>query len=199
MYRKVKKINIIFITLILSLASCKQSYFQMLTHSDIGFWRTQGFYLYHSYSKTDSTFKDYDEKMEQFRDQWVWLEYLCEHKFRISNDTLYRYHRDKKTGICYPDFTYQIVSLKKNRLRMKRIPSEHEKIDSIPEERYYVTFFRVKSRDIKRIKEGGKVKFKDCKNTFDIEIDWYNGENGDDTKLNYDENEKPGTKGFKYE
>lgn len=28
---------------------------------------------------------------------------------------------------------------------------------------------------------------------------WHSFKNGDDTKLNYDENEKPGTKGFKYE
>lgn len=28
---------------------------------------------------------------------------------------------------------------------------------------------------------------------------WHSFKNGDDAKLNYDENEKPGTKGFKYE
>ena len=155
-----KKINAILSLFIFVLSSCSQSYFQKLTNNDIGYWKLQGRYLFVSYSRKDSIWTNYIyENMEQCHSQWGWVE-LCERKFRISNDTIFRFIRDKESGKCLPWDTSQIVSFNKNKMTLKEGP-EGEKIDSTALDPFFTTWFRVQSKDVKRIRAGKKVKFKD--------------------------------------
>ena len=160
MYRKIKKVSFI---LILVLSSCNQSNFQLLTLNDVGYWRYEGCLSpLREYSRKDSTFEYYNENLRHDFSGWAWLE-MCEHKFRVSNDTIYHYVRYKETRICYTEFTYKIVSLNKNKLRTIHILNEKEKADPNIPNPDTITLFRIKTKAVKRIKKGKMVKFKDCK------------------------------------
>ena len=163
MYRKVKKINIILFTSVLFLSSCKQSYFQMLTRNDVRYWRTEEcINPIRGYSRSDTIISFYRDNMIQRHYQWVWLE-MCEHKYYIYNDMFYHYHKDKETGKCYRDETYRIISFNRNKLKLIYIPSEWEKANLDCSNPDTITWVRVKNRDIKRLRKGKKVTYKDCK------------------------------------
>ena len=49
---------------------------------------------------------------------------------------------------------------KKNKMTLKEGP-EGERIDSTALDPFFTTWFRVQSKDVKRIRAGKKVKFKD--------------------------------------
>lgn len=162
MYRKAKKINVILVISVFVLSSCNQSYFQMLTHNDVGYWRKEKWVdPIYGYSKNDTTHSVYSDNMVQHHYQWVWLE-MCEHKYCIYNDMFYHYNKDKETGKCYRDETYRIISFKRNKLKMIYIPTELEKA-KCDYSKDTITLVRVKNRDIKRLRKGKKVTYKDCK------------------------------------
>lgn len=152
MYRKVKKISIVLSALVLASCTCNRSFFQILTHNNVGYWTEEGCIRIRSYSKKDSTFKEYNDNMEEFQDQWLDLR-LAEHKFHIFNDTLFTYHRIKGTEKYIRDYTDFIVSAKKNRIKVIEQPLKTEKNDStISNEPDTTTWVRVKKRDRKRLR-----------------------------------------------
>lgn len=162
MYRKVKKIIIASCALmVLASCTCNRSYFQMLTHNGVGYWRTEKtISSIRGYSIKDSTFGYYNENLMLERDMCGRAVY--EHRFNISNDTLYQYFRERKTGNCSTESTHKICSFTKNKIRVIYIPTkwETEKFDfSNPK---IITWVRVKKRDIKRLRKGKKVTYKDC-------------------------------------
>ncbi|MDE6152471.1 MAG: hypothetical protein K2G12_10890 [Prevotella sp.] len=136
----------------------------MLTNNDVGYWRKEKWIdPICGYSKRDSSFCFYNENMIQDHDYHiVWYE-RSKHEFRISNDTIYHYHVDKLMDKCHPDDTDKIISFKRNRLRLVHIPTEWEKDYFDCSKMDTITFVRVKNRDIKRLRKGKKVTYKDCK------------------------------------
>ena len=75
----------------------------------------------------------------------------------------YHYNKAKETGKCYRNETYRIISFKRNKLKMIYIPTELEKAERGYSDPDTVTWIRVKNRDIKRLRKGKKVTYKDCK------------------------------------
>ena len=163
MHRKVKKIIIASCALmVLASCTCNRSYFQMLTHNGVGYWRTEKTIAsIRGYSIKDSTFGYYDENLMLERDMCGRAVY--EHRFHISNDTLYQYFRDRETGNCSTESTHKICSFNKNKIRVIYIPTEWEKANFDCSNIDTITFVRVKNRDIKRLRKGKKVTYKDCK------------------------------------
>ena len=135
----------------------------MLTHNDVGYWRYEKcINPIREYSKNDTTHSFYSDNMIKQHYQWVWLE-MCEHKYYIYNDMFYHYNKAKETGKCYRNETYRIISFKRNKLKMIYIPTELEKAERGYSDPDTVTWIRVKNRDIKRLRKGKKVTYKDCK------------------------------------
>lgn len=123
---KTLKIVIVCISLLMLFASCQQSCFDIITHNDMGYWSRywtpedpHGSIA--EFSKKDSTWKDLSE-------DWTYNDFtpsLWGLKFRITNDTLFKYINRKGEVIMYDSFP--IVSYSKNTIIFKDNNSGHVK------------------------------------------------------------------------
>lgn len=108
-----QKIIILFVVLFFTLASCKQSCFDVITNGNIAYWSRYNPGIIMEYSKKDST-------MKYLNEDWTYMtrptfEAIHGIKFRITNDTLFHYI-DNKKGVVITFDTVSIVSYSKNTL-----------------------------------------------------------------------------------
>lgn len=132
MGKRMTKIIIVFTSLLLMFVSCKQSFFNVLTHNDVGYWSrywttNNPHGAITEFSKKDSTTKYLDES-------WVYSDFspaLWGLKFWISGDTLFKYVNRKAKLIIYD--TIPIASYSKNAVILKngivwhRLPTKFAK------------------------------------------------------------------------
>ena len=116
--QKSKKQIIYLIITGLSLISCRQSLFEVITHNNVGYWSRYDNGVIMEYSKRDSTIKYLD-------DDWTYhthVPQLWGLKFKLANDTLFEYI-NRRGNIIMVDTTH-IVGYNKNTLFIKNKFSE---------------------------------------------------------------------------
>jgi hypothetical protein len=117
--QKSKKQIIYLIITGLSLISCRQSLFEVITHNNVGYWSRYDNGSIMEYSKRDSTIKYLD-------DDWTYhthVPQLWGLKFKIANDTLFEY--TIRRGNIIMNETIPIVAYKKNIIILKGDTSEN--------------------------------------------------------------------------
>ena len=116
--QKSKKQIIYLIITGLSLISCRQSLFEVITHNNVGYWSRYDNGVITEYSKRDSTIKYLD-------DDWTYhteVPQLWDLKFKITNDTMF-FYTIRRGNIIMVDTTL-IVDYNKNTLFIKNKFSE---------------------------------------------------------------------------
>ena len=116
--QKSKKQIIYLIITGLSLISCRQSLFEVITHNNVGYWSRYDNGVIMEYSKRDSTIKYLD-------DDWTYhthVPLLWGLKFKITNDTMF-FYTIRSGNIIMVDTTH-IVGYNKNTLFIKNKFSE---------------------------------------------------------------------------
>lgn len=129
---KSSKIIIIFAIVIIPLISCKQSLFQVITHNDVGYWKSEWSPLITEYSKKDSRFEVYDENWINLREGpklGIWAIYGT--KFRITNDTIF-YYCEVDGHVAAMGDTLPVVSYSKNTIVIKNRASQYVTLHRIP-------------------------------------------------------------------
>ena len=139
-YKKTLRI-IIFAIVIIPLISCKQSLFQVITHNDVGYWKSEWSPLISEYSKKDSRVEDINEDWTYFRKSGipligVWAIYGT--KFKITNDTIFHYCERNGKIVDIGD-TIPVVSYSKNTIVIKNRASQ------------YVTWHRIPNKYVKKM------------------------------------------------
>ena len=114
--QKSKKQIIYLIITGLSLISCRQSLFEVITHNNVGYWSRYDNGVIMEYSKRDSTIKYLD-------DDWTYHTEVCGLKFKITNDTMFFYTIGRENIIM--NETIPIVAYKKNIIILKGDTSEN--------------------------------------------------------------------------
>ena len=114
--QKSKKQIIYLIITGLSLISCRQSLFEVITHNNVGYWSRYDNGSIMEYSKRDSTIKYLD-------DDWTYHTEVWGHKFKITNDTMFFYTIGRENIIM--NETIPIVAYKKNIIILKGDTSEN--------------------------------------------------------------------------
>ena len=114
--QKSKKQIIYLIITGLSLISCRQSLFEVITHNNVGYWSRSDNGVIMEYSKRDSTIKYLD-------DDWTYHTHVWGLKFKITNDTMFFYTISRRGNIIMVDTTH-IVGYNKNTLFIKNKFSE---------------------------------------------------------------------------
>ena len=115
--QKSKKQIIYLIITGLSLISCRQSLFEVITHNNVGYWSRYDNGVITEYSKRDSSVKFLD-------DDWTYhthVPQLWGLKFKIANDTLFEYIN--RRGNIIINKTIHVVGYNKNTLFIKNILS----------------------------------------------------------------------------
>ena len=125
--KKTSKIIIVFAALLILFVSCKQSLFQVITHNDVGYWRSELNGGITEYSKKDSRVEDYDENWINFRKSGVpligiWA--IHGTKFRITNDTIF-YYCEVDGHIAAMGDTLPIVSYSRNTIVIRNDASQY--------------------------------------------------------------------------
>ena len=116
--QKSKKQIIYLIITGLSLISCRQSLFEVITHNNVGYWSRYDNGVIMEYSKRDSIIKYLD-------DDWTYhthVPQLWGLKFKITNDTMF-FYTIRRGNIIMVDTTH-IVGYNKNTLFIKNKFSE---------------------------------------------------------------------------
>ena len=116
--QKSKKQIIYLIITGLSLISCRQSLFEVITHNNVGYWSRYDNGSIIEYSKRDSSVKFLD-------DDWTYhthVPLLWGLKFKIANDTLFEY--TIRGGNIIMNETIHVVGYNKNTLFIKNKLSE---------------------------------------------------------------------------
>ena len=113
--QKSKKQIIYLIITGLSLISCRQSLFEVITHNNVGYWSRYDNGSIMEYSKRDSTIKYLD-------DDWTYHTEVWGLKFKITNDTMFFYTIGRENIIM--NETIPIVAYKKNIIILKGDTSE---------------------------------------------------------------------------
>ena len=114
--QKSKKQIIYLIITGLSLISCRQSLFEVITHNNVGYWSRYDNGVIMEYSKRDSTIKYLD-------DDWTYHTHVWGLKFKITNDTMFFYTIGRENIIM--NETIPIVAYKKNIIILKGDTSEN--------------------------------------------------------------------------
>ena len=117
-FQKSKKQIIYLIITGLSLISCRQSLFEVITHNNVGYWSRYDNGIITEYSKRDSSVKFLD-------DDWTYCKQGSHDwglKFKIANDTLFFYTIGRENIIM--NETIPIVAYKKNIIILKGDTSE---------------------------------------------------------------------------
>ena len=114
-FQKSKKQIIYLIITGLSLISCRQSLFEVITHNNVGYWSRYDNGVIMEYSKRDSTIKYLD-------DDWTYHTEVWGLKFKIANDTLFEYII--RRGNIIINETIHVVGYNKNTLFIKNKLSE---------------------------------------------------------------------------
>lgn len=114
--QKSKKQIIYLIITGLSLISCRQSLFEVITHNNVGYWSRYDNGVIMEYSKRDSTIKYLD-------DDWTYHTEVWGLKFKITNDTMFFYTIGRENIIM--NETIPIVAYKKNIIILKGDTSEN--------------------------------------------------------------------------
>ena len=117
--QKSKKQIIYLIITGLSLISCRQSLFEVITHNNVGYWSRYDNGIITEYSKRDSSVKFLD-------DDWTYCKQGSQDwglKFKIANDTMFFYTISRRGNIIMVDTTH-IVGYNKNTLFIKNKLSE---------------------------------------------------------------------------
>ena len=112
--KSIKQIIYLIITG-LSLISCRQSLFEVITHNNVGYWSRYDNGVITEYSKRDSSVKFLD-------DDWTYHTEVWGLKFKIANDTLFEY--TIRRGNIIMNETIPIVAYKKNIIILKGDTSE---------------------------------------------------------------------------
>ena len=118
-FQKSKKQIIYLIITGLSLISCRQSLFEVITHNNVGYWSRYDNGSIMEYSKRDSTIK-------YLSDDWTYhthVPQLWGLKFKITNDTMF-FYTIRRGNIIMVDTTH-IVGYNKNTLFIKNKFSEN--------------------------------------------------------------------------
>ena len=115
-FQKSKKQIIYLIITGLSLISCRQSLFEVITHNNVGYWSRYDNGVIMEYSKRDSTIKYLD-------DDWTYHTHVPWNKFKITNDTMFFYTIGRENIIM--NETIPIVAYKKNIIILKGDTSEN--------------------------------------------------------------------------
>ena len=115
-FQKSKKQIIYLIITGLSLISCRQSLFEVITHNNVGYWSRYDNGSIMEYSKRDSTIKYLD-------DDWTYHTHVPWNKFKITNDTMFFYTIGRENIIM--NETIPIVAYKKNIIILKGDTSEN--------------------------------------------------------------------------
>ncbi len=113
--QKSKKQIIYLIITGLSLISCRQSLFEVITHNNVGYWSRYDNGVIMEYSKRDSIIKYLD-------DDWTYHTHVPWNKFKITNDTMF-FYTISRGNIIMVDTTH-IVGYNKNTLFIKNKFSE---------------------------------------------------------------------------
>ena len=113
--QKSKKQIIYLIITGLSLISCRQSLFEVITHNNVGYWSRYDNGSIIEYSKRDSSVKFLD-------DDWTYHTEVWGLKFKIANDTLFEY--TIRRGNIIMNETIHVVGYNKNTLFIKNKFSE---------------------------------------------------------------------------
>lgn len=113
--QKSKKQIIYLIITGLSLISCRQSLFEVITHNNVGYWSRYDNGVITEYSKRDSSVKFLD-------DDWTYHTEVWGLKFKIANDTLFEY--TIRRGNIIINETIHVVGYNKNTLFIKNKLSE---------------------------------------------------------------------------
>ena len=114
--QKSKKQIIYLIITGLSLISCRQSLFEVITHNNVGYWSRYDNGVIMEYSKRDSIIKYLD-------DDWTYHTHVPWNKFKITNDTMFFYTIGRENIIM--NETIPIVAYKKNIIILKGDTSEN--------------------------------------------------------------------------
>jgi len=114
-FQKSKKQIIYLIITGLSLISCRQSLFEVITHNNVGYWSRYDDGVIMEYSKRDSIIKYLD-------DDWTYHTHVPWNKFKITNDTMFFYTISR--GNIIMNETIPIVAYKKNIIILKGDTSE---------------------------------------------------------------------------
>ena len=114
--QKSKKQIIYLIITGLSLISCRQSLFEVITHNNVGYWSRYDNGVITEYSKRDSSVKFLD-------DDWTYHTEVWGLKFKITNDTMFFYTIGRENIIM--NETIPIVAYKKNIIILKGDTSEN--------------------------------------------------------------------------
>ena len=117
-FLKSKKQIIYLIITGLSLISCRQSLFEVITHNNVGYWSRYDNGIITEYSKRDSSVKFLD-------DDWTYCKQGPQDwglKFKIANDTLFEYII--RRGNIIINETIHVVGYNKNTLFIKNKLSE---------------------------------------------------------------------------
>ena len=115
-FQKSKKQIIYLIITGLSLISCRQSLFEVITHNNVGYWSRYDNGVIMEYSKRDSIIKYLD-------DDWTYHTHVPWNKFKITNDTMFFYTIGRENIIM--NETIPIVAYKKNIIILKGDTSEN--------------------------------------------------------------------------
>ncbi|SEA66573.1 hypothetical protein SAMN05216455_1179 [Segatella bryantii] len=116
-FQKSKKQIIYLIITGLSLISCRQSLFEVITHNNVGYWSRYDNGSIMEYSKRDSTIK-------YLSDDWTYHTHVWGLKFKITNDTMFFYTISRRGNIIMNE-TIPIVAYKKNIIILKGDTSEN--------------------------------------------------------------------------
>ncbi len=138
-WNKSSIIAIVFASLLVLFASCKQSYLDLITHNDVGYWSrywlpNDPHGMIWEYSKKDSKLKFIDEDWA-YSTEWS-MDDIYGRKFRVKDDTLFHYVDVK--GHLYMRDTVTIVSISKNKIVIKNMKSD------------YITWHRLSTKYAKR-------------------------------------------------
>ena len=116
-FQKSQKQIIYLIITGLSLISCRQSLFEVITHNNVGYWSRYDNGSIMEYSKRDSTIK-------YLSDDWTYHTHVWGLKFKITNDTMFFYTISRRGNIIMNE-TIPIVAYKKNIIILKGDTSEN--------------------------------------------------------------------------
>ena len=111
---------IIFVFLFMFFVSCKQSCFHVITNNNVAYWSRYSNGIIMEYSKKDSILKYLNEDGTYCKQSS--LEAIYGIKFRITNDTLFRYVNHNGFIIMYD--TIPIVSYSKKTIVIRNNESE---------------------------------------------------------------------------
>lgn len=127
MWNKSSSKIIAFASMLVLFASCKQSFFDVITHNDVGYWSRywtpkdpHGVIV--EYSKKDSIKRVINK--DWTRPRWLGTyDDIHGQKFKITNDTMFTYISDGKGFMRMRD-TLLIVSYSRNKIVVRNMKSE---------------------------------------------------------------------------